>query len=637
VGRANSDGSGVNPNFVPASQARTTLPSGIAVDGSHVYWGDMIGRIFAPGNSISRATLDGSSVERQFIQNANRPWGVAVERAPLISATPGRINFGDRPVNTGPGGARATRVENVGNWPLQVFSTSLRGVDADQFAITGDGCSGQTLPPGATCTVDSAFNPTVPGGKRAKLNIESNSVERPNKRVRLLGVGTQAEVAISPTSKDFGDRRVGSGPSSAVDFTVSNNGAAPLAVGTVSLAGDDPNQFDITSDTCTGTSVAPGASCDIGVAFDPSTAGDLSASLRVPTNDPNVPVTTAGLEGRGITAAAAIAPRSADFGTADVGKQGDSKTFTVTSVGEAPLDVSRVQLTGADAGQFSITGTDCNGATLPLGGTCEATVDFAPTVGGDLRSELEVVADDPGLSNPAAVAAVSGNGRKPGPPNPPPSPPFPPNPPFNPVDGCGVPEVTSTAASGGTTRQIAGVEQRFVTHNYNADWAARGTTRCASGMVINLYGPLLNRRSAVRLADRGEHQPVQKIAQATINQNGDFSLPAQARPAGQYFVVLGDSDPLSGTPIWLRVRPTGQAVPKGDTTVRAFVGPPQATEGEPVVLQRLVSGAWRNFSRGTVSRRARVDLAAPSSGRVRVVVEPPDELLITRRVYEVNR
>lgn len=637
VGRANPDGSNVNTNFVPASSARTSLPSGIAVDGAHVYWGDLIGRITAPGNSISRVKLDGSSVERQFVPSANRPWGVAVERAPLISAKPGRIEFGGLPVNTGPSRSRATIVENVGNWPLQVFSTSLRGADGDQFAITSDGCSGQALPPGATCDIGSAFSPTTPGGKQANLLIQSNSVKGPNKRVRLRGVGTQAAVTISPTDTNYGGRPVGAGPSAPVDFTVSNNGDAPLVVGTVSLAGSNPTQFDITSDNCTGTSVSPGGSCDIGVAFDPSTAGDLQGSLRVPTNDPTAPVATAGLEGRGVTAAGAIAPRSADFGTVDVDRRSDPKTFTVTSVGDAPLDVTRVQLSGADAGQFSITGTTCNGVTLPPGRTCETTIRFAPTESGDLRAELEVVADDPGLSNPAAVAAISGNGRKPGPPNPHPTPPFPPNPPFNPVNGCGVPEITSTAGTGGTTRQIAGVEQRFVTRDYNGDWAARGTTRCASGMVINLYGPLLNRRSAVRLAERGDQQPVQKIAQATISRNGDFSLPAQARPAGQYFVALGDSDPLSGAPIWVRVRPTGTAVPRGAQTVQAFFGPPQATEGEPVVLQQLVGGAWRNFSRGTVDRRARVDLPAPPSGRVRAVIEPADELLITRRVFDVQR
>lgn len=68
IARANLDGSGVQPNFIPGSD-----PRAIAANGSHIYWAN-----FAT-NRIGRANLDGTGVDQNFIATSRPPLGVAVD------------------------------------------------------------------------------------------------------------------------------------------------------------------------------------------------------------------------------------------------------------------------------------------------------------------------------------------------------------------------------------------------------------------------------------------------------------------------------------------------------------------------------------------------------------------------------
>jgi hypothetical protein len=71
IGRANLDGTGVNQDFMTGLGASASGipegpngplegPCGVAVDGTHIYWG-------APAGAIGRANLDGTGVNTSFI------------------------------------------------------------------------------------------------------------------------------------------------------------------------------------------------------------------------------------------------------------------------------------------------------------------------------------------------------------------------------------------------------------------------------------------------------------------------------------------------------------------------------------------------------------------------------------------
>ena len=77
IGRANLDGTGVNPSFIAGVAART---SGLAVDGAHVYWASAFGP-GPQGSAIGRANLDGTGVNPRFITGIPIPVRVAVDDA----------------------------------------------------------------------------------------------------------------------------------------------------------------------------------------------------------------------------------------------------------------------------------------------------------------------------------------------------------------------------------------------------------------------------------------------------------------------------------------------------------------------------------------------------------------------------
>lgn len=68
----------MNQNFVTGG----SLPCGIALAGSSIYWGNE----GANDDSIGRASLDGSGVDEQFIKGAAAPAGLAVEGSKLYWA-----------------------------------------------------------------------------------------------------------------------------------------------------------------------------------------------------------------------------------------------------------------------------------------------------------------------------------------------------------------------------------------------------------------------------------------------------------------------------------------------------------------------------------------------------------------------
>lgn len=612
IGRARTDGSDVRPFLLE------TFPgaAGVAADAGHVYWTNVI------TETVGRAGLDGSDPDSRFIRRGTAaPWMAAVERVPAGTIAPRTRDFGDQPVG-GTAGPLSFQVRSLGNAPLSLGATRVSGLGADQFAVTADDCSGAVLDPGASCTISVSFTPTTPGGKAARVLIGTDDPSRPVLRGRLRGAGTVPDAAIDPSSADFGPRAVGSGPSAPLTFTVASTGSAPLTIGTAGLNGDAAGDFALADDDCSGETLAPGTECTIAVTFDPSAHGARDAGLQVPTSAPDAPVLTAALSGSGLTAGATLTPAVLAFPERQEGTgPGDPLRATLTSSGDAPLDVTSVGLTGADAGEFRIVSDECSGTALPPGESCPVDVAFAPASEGDKAATLAVTADDPGLEDPAATASLTGSATAtPLPPAPPPQPtPFPVPLPSGQTAGCGVTAITAVDAEGATSASVNGVRQPVVTRPYDGRMTVTGTTTCASGQVVTLWGPRVERRSASTVAAR--RGALEVIANAAVAGDGTFRLPVDTRAPGQYTVTLPGTPPLAGSPLWLRLDPVLSAHRRG-TRVTAYAGPPAATTGATAVLERRSGGAWRRVSTATVSRRARAVLRAPASGALRVRVVP---------------
>ena len=87
IGRANTDGSGVNRSFIGGAGS----PGGVAVDAGHIFWADDEG--FGT-DTIGRANADGSGLEQDFIAGVQNPNDVAVDAAHVYWSNAGADTIG---------------------------------------------------------------------------------------------------------------------------------------------------------------------------------------------------------------------------------------------------------------------------------------------------------------------------------------------------------------------------------------------------------------------------------------------------------------------------------------------------------------------------------------------------------------
>ncbi|HET8899706.1 MAG TPA: choice-of-anchor D domain-containing protein [Rhodanobacteraceae bacterium] len=91
--------------------------------------------------------------------------------------------------------------------------------------------------------------------------------------------GVAAQLTASPDPLDFGTIPAGATPSQTV--TVTNIGGTAVNISTLTLGGIDAAQFGIGTETCSSTTLAPQATCDITVRYQPVALGNHAAQLAI--------------------------------------------------------------------------------------------------------------------------------------------------------------------------------------------------------------------------------------------------------------------------------------------------------------------------------------------------------------------
>ena len=206
------------------------------------------------------------------------------------------VELGD--VGVGAGGAVRTIVfTNAGNFPGAFFIAVIAGGDAGSFQLLDENCTAAMVMPGATCVAHVRFKPQSAGPKLARLALFGEGDG--GTMVMLSGSGVAPAVTLAPSAYDFGELASGE-KGAAHAFAVRNDGSAPLDLGDVAIAGPDLDQFALSGDECSETTLAPGAECLVRVRFAPDSAGPKTAKLRIGSDAGSF---VAGLSGTGVGAA----------------------------------------------------------------------------------------------------------------------------------------------------------------------------------------------------------------------------------------------------------------------------------------------------------------------------------------------
>jgi FtsP/CotA-like multicopper oxidase with cupredoxin domain len=318
--------------------------------------------------------------------------------APAASVNPTALAFGNVLVKTT--ATQTVTVTNGGLGNLVVSGATLSGANAASFSLA-NGCA--AVAGGGTCTISVTFAPTALGAAAATLTIATNDANNPALTVTLTGTGVGPVASVVPASLAFGSQLVGT-TSAPQTVTLSNTGTATLNISAIALAGANLGDFT-QSGTC-GTTLTAGSTCTVSVAFAPKAVGARAASLAF-TTDSVTAVPPVTLTGTGIAPVIGVAPTSLAFGSLLVNNVSASQAITVSNTGTAPLAISSVSVTGANATQFALTGNTC-GASLAAGGSCSLSVAFQPTVIGPLAAAVTILSSD--LVNPSLAVSLSGTG-----------------------------------------------------------------------------------------------------------------------------------------------------------------------------------------------------------------------------------
>jgi uncharacterized repeat protein (TIGR01451 family) len=215
----------------------------------------------------------------------------------------------------------------------------------------------------------------------------------------------QPAVSFGQNPLAFGSQPIGS--TTQLTEIVTNTGAGSLSITRIDAGGD----YSAPSDTCVGKSIGAGDTCSINVDFTPSAGGTDNGSLVLTDNAPDSPQTLQ-LTGAGNQAEAVLSPNPVDFGTVSLGSSGQ-QVLTISNPGTATLDLTNAQITGANPGDFQITGltSGCVGQppTVPAGGSCGVQITFTPG-GSGTRSASLTVTDN--ASPPTQSVTLTGVGAQ---------------------------------------------------------------------------------------------------------------------------------------------------------------------------------------------------------------------------------
>jgi sugar lactone lactonase YvrE len=294
------------------------------------------------------------------------------------------FNFGDVPVNTTK--TFAAYLLNSGTAPSVV--TGVPGDNNFHQVTTADACltspATTNIPSAGSCNLSYTVSPTtvgmLSGGGRVTT---SDTVDFDSFSANAVGIAT---LTPDSTSLTLADTVVGS-TSPAKVFTITNTGSAAAVISGVTLS--DATNFSET-DTCSGATVAVSATCTVTVTFHPTSANVTStATILIASNasNPSLQLTISGHSTAAAAPQAMLAPSTLTF-TTTIGTTAPKQTLTLSN-GTAPLSISSIGFTGANASLFSQSNT-C-GSSLATGASCTIAATFTPASAGTFSVTLSVI------------------------------------------------------------------------------------------------------------------------------------------------------------------------------------------------------------------------------------------------------
>ena len=186
-------------------------------------------------------------------------------------------------------------VRNVGTAELTDFNVTIDGANPSGFSIIAPP-SASKLAVGESTEFEVSFSPISAGVQSATLHISSNDSDESDFEINLTGsaFSPAPEIAVEQPAgsglfdgkakASFGTAKVG-GKGVAKVFTIRNKGTANLKGLAIKMDGD--HKKDFTLGVMGKATLAPGASTNFKVTFEPVAKGTHNAAIHIQSNDAN--------------------------------------------------------------------------------------------------------------------------------------------------------------------------------------------------------------------------------------------------------------------------------------------------------------------------------------------------------------
>lgn len=215
-------------------------------------------------------------------------------------------------------------------------------------------------------------------------------------------------------------------------FTIENLGGSPLIINSVTLDGDSPLDFRIDDDNSDANgspvsfpyTVAANSTFNFPVTFAPTSIGTKDAIVVIGNNSSNKDPYRYNIRGTGNNAEINVKGNTTDIpngntaistvdntfiGNANINSANPttaSQQFTVENLGNITLNVSAINILGANAGDFSVNPANL---TVAAGAISNFTVTFAPGTTGVKNALISIANNDATGNEDPYTFAVQGN------------------------------------------------------------------------------------------------------------------------------------------------------------------------------------------------------------------------------------
>ncbi len=391
---------GTSPEAFGFSTSAPIVTSDETNPGSALVW-----LVWAPNGSGTGAQLrayDPIPVEGKPVMRFSAPVGTSAKFAmPGVGA--GRLYVGTRdghvlgfgspvtPLLTGPATAfPTTTLGESSERTLTLTATealilSTLESSSAQFTL---GTPSTPLPAalaaGQTIEVPITFAPSTTGPSGATLTAKTSEGKAITFALSGIGQAAAAKLEVVPPLVTFGGTTVGTSLSAGATFR--NVGGTPLEIQAVHLPAAP---FGASGVPAVGSTIEPGGSVTITVAFEPTATGTFEGEIGLDTSGGNEAI---GLTGSaGLPGALQISSEMNDYGEVPVGSTA-TKTFTITNTGGTTVTITKSK--PPSGGAFEATTLLPEGTTIEAGASVTESVAFTPTAAGEASGAWVINADD---------------------------------------------------------------------------------------------------------------------------------------------------------------------------------------------------------------------------------------------------